>query len=237
MKKIILLLLTIFILGGCEKVDRPEEIKPGLIFKEEYEVLNGLEDIKYPEYVYREVKIDEDNPYLLTTLDELVNMIENKESFYAYFGDPKCPWCRSNIESAISKAKEEGISQIYYIHMWDEERNEIVRDKYEVIDGQIVKTVNGEENYFKLLDALDLYLEPYIIQDGDEQFDTNEKRIVMPSYIHFTDGIADKYSEGTSSNQNDSHQELNEEIISDQEKEFNSFFNSSHACSLNSKGC
>lgn len=237
MKKILLILFILLTLVGCEKKEEIETMTEGKIFKQEYEKLNGLQDIKYQDETYRVVNIDEDNPYVLTTVDNLVQMIENKDSFYVYFGDPMCPWCRSNIESAVLNAKQEGISKIYYVHMWDENRNEIVRDKYEVVDNEVVKTADGVNSYFKLLEALDSFLEPYVIQFENENYDTGEKRIVMPSYAHFLDGVVDKYSEGTSSNQNDSHQELNENIISDQNKEFNSFFNTNKACSLNSKGC
>lgn len=237
MKKTICLLLTLLILGGCQKVDNVVTKTEGEIFKEDYESLNGLQDIKYTDQVYRTVEIDVDNPYVLTDLDSLVQMIENKESFYVYFGDPKCPWCRSNIEIAVAQAKEEGISTVYYIHMWDAERNEIVRDKYEVIDGEIKKTVDGQDGYFKLLNVLDSYLSDYQIQNGEETFDLGEKRIVMPSYVHFTKGVADKYSEGTSSKQSDSHEDLNEDILSDQEEQFDQFFNENKACSLNNRGC
>lgn len=237
MKKLLCIFLALIVLGGCKEVEVTETKSEAYMFKEEYESLNGLQDIKYPDNTYRVVNIDEDNPYVLTTADELVKMIEDKETFYVYFGDPMCPWCRSNIEAAIAQAKQEGISKIYYIHMWDENRNEIVRDKYESIDGEVVKTFKGQDAYFKLLDSLDLYLDNYLVQNGDEQYDTGEKRIVMPSYVHFLMGEVDKYSEGTSGNQNDSHQELSEEILKDQEMEFDSFFSTNKACSLNNKGC
>ena len=259
MKKILSLLLVMLLAGGCssmnkevteadtvkkdETTDTDETAKitvneEALAFKEEYESLNGLQDIKYPDEVYRTVTIDEDNPYVLTTIDELVDMIDEDKTFYVYFGDPKCPWCRSNIETAVAKAKEDGIETIYYIHMWDDERNEIIRDKYEVVDGLLKETVEAADGYDVLLDVMDEYLNEYIVQDEDgNSYDTQEKRIVLPSYVHFVDGEVDKYSEGTAIDQSDSHGALSEKILDEQEEQFDTFFNQNKACSLNSKGC
>ena len=39
------------------------------------------------------------------------------------------------------------------------------RDKYEVVDGKLVKTENGTEEYKKLLTLLDSILDDYVVED------------------------------------------------------------------------
>ena len=52
-------------------------------------------------------------------------MIENKETFYVYFGDELCPWCRSVIEKFIEVAKKNDVKKVYYVKIWDDDHNEI----------------------------------------------------------------------------------------------------------------
>jgi thiol-disulfide isomerase/thioredoxin len=141
MKKLLisLLVVTTLFLVGCKK----EENKEGLAFKESYEKLNGKTNKSGKEH--RTVHINEDNPFVLTTPEEIVKMIENKETFYLYVGDPLCPWCRSAIEKATEIATKKNVKKVYSIEIWDDEGNEILRDKYEMVDGKLKKTIEGKE--------------------------------------------------------------------------------------------
>ena len=93
MKKVLLtfcLLVSTFMLTGCKN--------EGIKFKQNYESLNGKEN-KYGG-TYRSVTIPENNPFVYTTATDIIEKIENNETFYVYFGDELCPWCRSVIEKA-----------------------------------------------------------------------------------------------------------------------------------------
>lgn len=92
-KKLLIILLGVFLvtLAACGK-----ENKDALDFKNEYEKLNGVVNKSGKEH--RTITIDEDNPYVKTTPENIVEMIKNKETFFLYVGDSLCPWCRSVLE-------------------------------------------------------------------------------------------------------------------------------------------
>ena len=218
-KKLILLALILcLVLYGCKK-----ENNYALEFKKEYEALNGVINKSGKEH--RTITISEDNPYIKTTPEEIVKKIENKETFYLYVGDSLCPWCRSVLDKSIEIAKKKGVEKIYYIEIWDDEGNEILRDKYELQEGEIVKTIEGTESYKKLLESLDSVLSEYnLTNEKEEKISTGEKRIYAPNYFYIEKGIVKNMVEGISGKQKDSREELTEEILEDEEKIFNDFF-------------
>ena len=67
-----------------------KEVAEGVKFKEKYESFN---DKQNDYFEYRNLSMDEQNTMVYSTADEVVQKIENKETFIAYFGDPECPWC------------------------------------------------------------------------------------------------------------------------------------------------
>ena len=213
---IIVLFLLVFI--GCTNN------KFGLEFKKTYEALNGTSNKNGKEH--RKVSIDINNPYEKVEPKEIVKKIENKETFYLYIGDPLCPWCRSVIEKSIEVAKKNNINKIYYIDIWDDEGNEIFRDKYQIKNGKTEKMVDGTEEYYILLEKFDSLLSDYTLTNEDgNKVNVGEKRIFAPNYIYIEKGIAKKLVEGISDKQTDSREELTEEMLKDEEKIFEEFFN------------
>ena len=93
MKKVISLIIILVMAITLTACNKEKRNKNALDFKEEYESLNGKKNKKGTEY--RKLDIDEDNPYVKTTAEKIVEMINNKETFYLYVGDSMCPWCRS----------------------------------------------------------------------------------------------------------------------------------------------
>jgi len=224
-KKVILifiLFISIFIVASCNKKESKEETSYSKIFKEEYEELNNKET-KYGS-TYRSISIDEDNPFEKVTADEIVEKIENNEEFYLYIGDKYCPWCRSVIEKFIEVAKNNNINKVYYVNIWDDDINEILRDKYELVDNVPTKTKDGTKSYYKLLEYFDSVLEDYTLtNDNNEEIQVGEKRIYAPNFFHYTkDNI--KFTTGISDKQEDSNQELTNEILEDEENKFQVFF-------------
>ena len=124
--------------------------KGAIKFKEDYESINGQTNKSGK--VHRSVTIVEDNPYEEVDARDILAKIVNKETFYVYFGDKLCPWCRSVIEKSIEVAKDNKIDKIYYVPIWNDNGEEILRDKYEIVDGELKKTVDGTETYQKLLE-------------------------------------------------------------------------------------
>ena len=219
MKKVLLsvmLFLSIIFLGGCAT-------KESKAFKEDYEKLNGQENASGK--IHRTISIDEDNPFVEVSADEIVKKIENKETFYVYFGSTLCPWCRSTIESAIKVAKEKNIKKIYYVDVWDENGKEILRDKLEYKDGKLVKTIEGTESYYKLLEYFNDFLRGYeLTDDKDNKIEAIEKRIYAPNYMYVENGEIKKLTNGKADSQKDSREELTDTIKEEQLTKFRDFF-------------
>lgn len=195
-----------------------------LAFKEDYESVNGKENAHGK--VHRVITIPSDNPFVETTSEDILKRIENKETFYVYFGSKLCPWCRSSIEKAIEVAGSHGISKIYYVDIWDDEGNEIVRDKYILNDdNEPVKDKDGDASYAKLLTYFADLLNDYTLSTSDgKKVEVGEKRIYAPNYIYIENGVAKKLVTGVSDKQQDSREELTEEMLADEEAIFNDFF-------------
>ncbi len=220
MKKKVSLLLIVFIVlisfTGCKKND-------ALLFKEDYESINDKESKSGKKH--RSVTIDENNPFVISSAKEVVEKINNKDSFYVYFGSKICPWCRSVIEKAIEVANNNNVTKIYYVDIWNDEGEEILRDKYKLDDkGNVIKTIEGKEEYYELLKLLDNVLEDYTYTKDEKQESFGEKRIYAPNFIYISNGKAIKLTTGISNLQKDSRETLTEEMLKDEEKEFNDIF-------------
>lgn len=228
-KKIFLLVLIVFLLvTGCGKKETINE--DALRFKNEYESLNG-QTTSYGT-TYREVNIDSDNPFIYISPSDLVKKIENGETLYIYFGDKMCPWCRSVIETTIKSAKEKKINKIYYVEIWDNDHNEILRDKYSLNEnGEVVLEKKGTDEYYKLLDYFKAYLSDYELTNSNgEKVSVGEKRIFAPNFVYIRNGKVEKITAGTSSKQESHDSELTDEIISDELNNMNSFFTQNGVC-------
>ena len=202
--------------------------------KEEYESYNGKIREKTG-LENRTVSIDEDNPFVYITSDELIKKIENKENFYLYFGSPVCPWCRSSIEMAIETAKENNIETVYYLNIWDENGNEIFRDLYSIVNGNLIKKTEGDPNYYKFLEYFDAYLDDYVLMNGDEEVMVGEKRLYIPLYLHIENGDIIQMSDAQADSQTDANQKLTEQIKTEQKEKLETVFKTSNACSIETR--
>lgn len=186
------------------------EITDAMRFKEEYEKVNGDSQ---GESIIRTLNIDEENPFIYATADDVVKMIEEKETFVVYFGFSTCPWCRSVLESMIESAKENNIDKIYYVDVLD------IRDKYELNDNnEAVKTVEGTKGYYKLLELLDDVLSDYspltytTKKGKTKKVTIDEKRIYAPNVVVIKNGNAVSLETGTVDALVDPYMELTNDI-------------------------
>ena len=221
MKKILICLTALVLVFsvGCAKKE-----ESGLAFKKDYESVNGKENSHGK--LHRELDIPEDNVFVISSASEIVKKIENKDTFYVYFGSKLCPWCRSTIVKANEVAKAKGISKIYYVDIWDNDGNEILRDKYTLDDkNKPVLDKEGTEEYKKFLEAFDSLLSDYTLKDKDgKTIQVGEKRIYAPNFIFIEKGVAKNLVTGLSDKLKDSRDELTKEILEDEEKIYNDFF-------------
>ena len=225
---IVSVLLVFVLLTGCET---EKEINPDAKkFKEDYESLNGKTNARGLEH--RTLNISEDNPFVYATGDDIVKLVEDKASFFVYFGDKQCPWCRSVIEKAIEVAKDYNVKKIYYVNVWDDDHNEIIRDVYSVNeDGVAEKTQDGTAAYYKLLDYFKDVLSDYSLKDAEgNPIESPEKRIYAPNFIFVRNGKASMMVEGIPEGLTDARAELTKELLEDEEKQFEKIFSYANMC-------
>ena len=216
---LLIVLISMFALTACSSES------DALKFKKDYESLNGVVNSSGKEHRY--LSIPQDNPFVIASAEDIVSKIEAGETFYVYFGSKLCPWCRSVLSKAIDVSKKNIIDSIYYVDIWDDEGNEILRDKYVVDDKDNINKVNdGTDAYFKLLEHFDNLLPDYTYtsnKDGKSK-SFNEKRIFAPTFIYVSNGKAVRMTTGLSDKQKGSRDELTDEILNDEEKLFSKFF-------------
>ena len=183
LSKSITIILTMCLLSACTSKKDNVNLMDSERFQYEYNSLNGKIDDHGNKM--RELNIEKDNPIEYSSYSEILNNIENEETFWVYFGFPKCPWCRSCIEAMLDSASECGVEKIYYVNIYEG------RYEYKYKNDKLKLTVTGDEDYLNLLDKLDSVLEEYTIQDDSEELiDVGEKRIYAPSLIFVKDGEA-----------------------------------------------
>ena len=220
MRKFLVLLMVglMVIVTGCDNN------KSAVNFKNDYESINGKENKSGK--IHRTVTIDENNKFEEITAKEVLEKINNNETFYVYFGSKLCPWCRSTIEMADKISRSNGVEKVYYVDIWDDEGNEILRDRYTLDDdNKLVLSIEGAKEYQSLLKAFDGVLSTYTLTDKNgNKIETGEKRIYAPNYIYVNKGKAIRLTEGISSLQKDSREELTKEMLDEEEKLFNDFF-------------
>ncbi len=205
MKKMFIFLLSLVLLvsfTGCSKDS------DALKFKKEYEDLNNTENGNHK---IRAVSISKDNPIIYKSANDIVEMIDNDETFVVYFGFPKCPWCRSMLEVMLKVAKDNKISKIYYVNVYD------IRDTKEINeDGEVETTKEGSKGYYKLLEKLDSLLDDYTLtNENEEEVSAGEKRIYAPNVVAVVNGKPTKLTEGISEKQEDPYGELTDEMKDD----------------------
>ena len=214
-----IVLVSLVLLTACQKTNK----KAAAEFKKEYESLNGKKNAAGLEH--RTVTIDSKNPFVEVTPEELIERIEKGETLFIYVGDKQCPWCRSVIEKAIEGANKRKIKEILYVPIWDDEGNEVFRDKFVINEnGVLEKLVDGTESYQKLLEICDELLDPYNVSRNGTTVSTGEKRIYAPTFIYIKNKEAKRMTTGISDKQMDSREELTEEILNDEEKKLTDFF-------------
>ena len=220
---IVMILLILIGVSACKKEEKNTN-PSALAFKEEYESLNGKTNASGKEH--RTVTIDQDNPFEKVEASKIVELLNNKETFYVYFGDPLCPWCRSVIEKSIEVANKSNISKIYYVKVWDEDGNEILRSKYTLDKKNKPKLIiDGTKEYKLLLEAFDNVLSEFTLKTTEgKTIKVGEKRIYAPNFIYVKEGKAEKLISGYSEKQTDAREVLTKEMLEDEEKIFDEFF-------------
>ena len=215
MKKVFILFSLVFILfiTGCTS----DAIK----FKNEYEALNGT--VNSNNQNIREVSIPKNNPFIYKTEDDIVKMIEDKETFIVYFGFAKCPWCRSVLPNLINAAKDNNVSKIYYVDVLN------IRDTKEIKDGNIITTKEGTTGYNKLVDLISNVLEKYTVMDGSDIKEVGY-RIYAPNVVAIKEGKAISMTTGISPTQDSAYMALTDVMNKESYELFKNVIKSLETC-------
>ena len=199
--KIILVLLVVVLLSGC--VDKTTDAYK---FKEEYESINNEKNENNGKK-YRELSIPSDNPIVYATAKDIVEKIDNKETFIVYFGFKECPWCRSIITELLNVAKAKEVDKIYYVDVKD------IRDVKEVDDdGNIKTTKKGDKYYLELVEKLGDVLSEYTLTKDEETIEVGEKRIYAPNVVAVSNGKAIQMETGISDELTDPYGKLTKKV-------------------------
>lgn len=207
-KYLLVLALLLVIIGICYFIyNSNRELSDSQRFKNEYESINNKINESNGKK-YRNLSISKDNPMVYSTAEEIIKMMNNKETFVVYFGFSTCPWCRSVIETLIDVANDYNLDKIYYVDVKD------IRDVIELDDNNnLITTTKGTDAYYKLLDRFGSLLEEYKIKDSDgNNISADEKRIYAPNVANIIKGVPKELTTGISDLQNDAYMDLSDEM-------------------------
>jgi len=228
---IFIFLLSAFgILYVFSELSTEEELKDALmtdarIFKEEFESYNDKVLDEAGSKV--NVTIEEENPMIKKEPKDIINMINNKDTFIVYFSYPSCSWCRNGLSTLLNVAKEKNIEKIYYVDISK------IRDEYTLNEkNEAIKSTEGSEEYYKLLELLDCVLEEYtpltyVNNKGKTKtVEVPEKRIYAPSIISVKDGLPKLLYSGLAEDQTNPSDAQTTEQIKVVKEELNKLFDS-----------
>ena len=195
---------------ACDLVEVTDDSKK---FKEEYEKLNGTEGLD-------DVKIDENNMVIYSSLEEVNKMIKENKSFVVVFGSPYYNESRYSISQFIDVTKDTDIENIYFIDIIKDGKVENdIRTQYSLNEGVVTKTKDGSLDYKTfVLAAQEILPIPY-----EEFIDVNtyegEKTILNSAYIYVENGVPIIYSDGLPKDTQD-YSLVDKQVIKDIFKDF-----------------
>ena len=216
MRKVVSLLICILMSVTCFACAKTNE--DALRFKESYESLNGLKNKNNKEY--RVVNIDKENPFVYATMEDIMERINNKESFVVYFGANWCPWCRSILPTFIEVMKDNKIKTVYYVDVRpDNDEDKEIRNVYAINEnGEIYLKHEGSVAYQQFIKVAQEVLSDYSsgeVESLDGTEWSGEKRVGAPNFVVVKDGVPTYMTTAISSLQDDPYMELNDDIVND----------------------
>lgn len=176
-------------------------------FQQEYTAQNRKLDDHFR--IMRTLDINQENPMCYSSFKDVLQRLDNQESFYVYFGFSKCPWCRAFVSPMLTAAKECDVSQILYVNIYTS------RDLYILKKGRPVQLSSGDAGYHELLQRFDTLLSDYTLTDAKgQEIAVGEKRIYAPSLIRVQDGKAVQIYTGSSKLLN-AYDEITDDTLED----------------------
>ena len=159
-------------------------------FKKKYEDLNGTEGLS-------EVKLDDNNLFEYSSLEEVNKMIKSNKTFVVVFGSPYLDESRYTVSSFVDISKENKIDKIYFIDIKKDNKDENdIRTLYSLEDGELKKTKEGSKEYIYFVNAAkDILPIPYENYINGTDYE-GEKTIYNSAYIYVEKGVPISYTSG-----------------------------------------
>ncbi len=198
---IIVLTVLVLIVCGYLLSVKNNVLKDSDRFRIEYMELND----KTNNDSYPVVNISENNTIKYITSNEAVNLI-SQGTGVIYFGFNSCFQCRLLVETLLNKASQLN-ETIYYLNI------ENIRSEFAISDDELINTKKGSQEYYKILDLLDEYLDEYYLTDNNfNDYDTFEKRLQAPTLLAIKNGEVTDIHVGTVEEENISDGLKNEQL-------------------------
>ena len=189
MKKYIILIISIFLICGCDikpQIEKEEQVIDGLNFKVEYENYNSTN---------YQLNIEKDNNFKYLDMNNINNVFSSNNVIF--IGEPQDNKSRYLVDSLNNIEKDYNID-IYYYNYKDN------NPKYEIKDEKLVKTSDGTKLYNEMLEKLNNYITTLNVEKEEQVYKTEEKVFPTPAVIFILDkkiyGYYDDFEFDTTSN-------------------------------------
>lgn len=189
MKKYIILIISIFLICGCEikpQIEKEEQVIDGLNFKVEYENYNSTN---------YQLNIEKDNNFKYLDMNNINNIFSSNNIIF--IGEPQDNKSRYLVDSLNNIEKDYNID-IYYYNYKDN------NPKYEIKDEKLVKTSDGTKLYNEMLEKLNNYITTLNVEKEEQVYKTEEKVFPTPAIVFILDkkiyGYYDNFEFDTTSN-------------------------------------
>ena len=189
MKKYIILIISIFLICGCEikpQIEKEEQVIDGLNFKVEYENYNSTN---------YQLNIEKDNNFKYLDMNNINNVFSSNNVIF--IGEPQDNKSRYLVDS-LNNIEKDYKNDIYYYNYKDN------NPKYEIKDEKLVKTSDGTKLYNEMLEKLNDYITTLNVEQEEQVYKTEEKVFSTPAVIFILDkkiyGYYDDFEFDSSSN-------------------------------------
>lgn len=118
----------------------------GVLFREEYEKLNG--ELTSDGEEYPKVNISSNNVTKYSNIEEIVSLFNNEGDAVVYFGYAECLYCRSAVQVLYDVAKTTELDILYYLDVSNQ--GEEYNTLYEKLGDELVEE---EDNGNKVINA------------------------------------------------------------------------------------
>lgn len=172
MKKYIILIISIFLICGCDikpQIEKEEQVIDGLNFKVEYENYNSTN---------YQLNIEKDNNFKYLDMNNINNVFSSNNIIF--IGEPQDNKSRYLVDS-LNNIEKDYKNDIYYYNYKDN------NPKYEIKDEKLVKTSDGTKLYNEMLEKLNDYITTLNVEQEEQVYKTEEKVFSTPAIVFILD--------------------------------------------------